>query len=299
MPRSTTHVPTSEVHTTVSSTAARALRIPSLSVNGSIHHVQGSVRNSTDACLSCRGLPGQRCGDRLGVEAQEFRVARDAGLLVTERVRVERDDLDARVGRRAPRRRRWTRAPRRRSPARRLPRSRRRGRRAPTVRPRPGSTRRAARCRGSRTRSARRSSRARRGSSRAAGGPRERCRASRRSRSSRSVRSAVSASTQPSIVVAPGARFDERVTERRERLDRRGWGRARCAGRRHRGRRRPRSSASAAIGRVVTCSATSNTAVPSSATASMVSCNCASRSAPLATTSAASLIVSRSCIDGS
>ena len=47
MPRSTTQVPTTEVVTTMSKPANRALRMDAESTNGSIHHVQGSVTKST------------------------------------------------------------------------------------------------------------------------------------------------------------------------------------------------------------------------------------------------------------
>ena len=47
IPRSTTQVPTSDVHSAVSSTAHNVVRMNSLSVNGATHHAHGSVKKFT------------------------------------------------------------------------------------------------------------------------------------------------------------------------------------------------------------------------------------------------------------
>ena len=53
MPRSTTHVPTSDVQAAVSSTAHSALTIAWLPRNGSTHHPHGSVSQVIGASLAC------------------------------------------------------------------------------------------------------------------------------------------------------------------------------------------------------------------------------------------------------
>ncbi len=54
IPRSTTHVPTSDVVTTVRRPASSASRISWESTNGAIHHPHGSLRNSTSVSLPRR-----------------------------------------------------------------------------------------------------------------------------------------------------------------------------------------------------------------------------------------------------
>ena len=73
IPRSTTHVPTSDVHTAVSSTAHSALRIASMSTNGSTHHAQGWVMKLTGAPSACEhvSLTIEGVGDRLGVDVEQ------------------------------------------------------------------------------------------------------------------------------------------------------------------------------------------------------------------------------------
>ena len=66
MPRSTTHVPTSDVHRAVSSTAHKVVRMNSLSVNGATHHAHGSVRKSVTRPLAV--VARRRVGDGGGVE---------------------------------------------------------------------------------------------------------------------------------------------------------------------------------------------------------------------------------------
>ena len=55
MPRSTTHVPTSDVQSAVRSTAHNVVRMNSLSVNGVTHHDHGSVRKFTSATVADLG----------------------------------------------------------------------------------------------------------------------------------------------------------------------------------------------------------------------------------------------------
>ena len=128
IPRSTTQVPTSDVHSAVSSTAHSVVRMNSLSVNGATHHAHGSVRNVTEtpctraqrrgaspasvaerpggAASNWRGQyvawPGnavnghaERVCDRRGVEAHQVGIGLGAGPLLAERVRVQRDDIHA------------------------------------------------------------------------------------------------------------------------------------------------------------------------------------------------------------